>query len=775
MHASATQHIQQLRRQWLIQGQVQGVGFRPFVYRLARELQLQGYVRNDGQGVTVEAQGAAKQLARFERRLQTDKPGLAVIDSIYTTHVTPNAHEDGFIIVHSEADGATARVTIDTALCDMCKRELLDPIDRRHGYALINCTHCGPRYSIVNGIPYDRPNTTMAGFDMCPDCEDEYTDPADRRYHAQPIACHACGPTLQLLAPTGDPFDADPIARAAELLLDGGIVAIKGLGGFHLAVRADDENAVQRLRQRKQRDAKPFAVMVRDIDAAKHLARLSDEAAKLLRSAVCPIVLAEANNAAALAQSIAPGVHRVGLMLPYTPIHHLLYAAEPRLNLLVMTSANLTDEPLVIDNDEAVERLGGLCDALLLHDRPIARRVDDSVVIDMPDAPPLPIRRARGYAPAPLRLPIAADEPGLCVGGELKNTVAVVRGDEVILSQHLGDLKHPLALEAFEQAVHDLMALFEVQPRWVACDAHPLYLSTQRAKRWAEQWGVPLIEVQHHHAHAAALLAEHRMTEPILAAVCDGVGYGDDGGVWGGELLLAGAMGYRRLAHLRPLRLPGGDAAARDTRRCALALLYQAFGDDFADHPVALRLYPSRDERTVLATMIKNNVRCAESTAAGRVFDGVAALLGLCSENRHEAEAPMKLEAAASMVGQLGVGLKLDAEVTGDVIDLAPMVRQLLVAEAKGSSKHELAAAFHAGFADAWAELVGHAAATTGVRCVGLTGGVFCNERLTTTLSERLTAARLRVLRHEAVPPNDGGLALGQAYAAIDHLKDTEG
>lgn len=755
------------RRRWRIRGQVQGVGFRPFVYRLATEYQLHGFVRNDNDGVTIEAQGLPEQLDRFSADLRARRPRLAVIHSAVSRRIAVRTGERGFEIQRSRRDTAVdAEVTVDTAVCDDCLHEMLDTRDRRSGYALINCTNCGPRYSIVQDVPYDRPNTTMSTFQMCEACRSEYTSPADRRFHAQPIACHDCGPHLFLTDRLGRPLLGDPVRSAAKLLDEGRIVAIKGLGGFHLAVRADRTAAVSELRRRKRRTAKPFAVMVRDMETARSLVQLSPAAEQLMRSPVCPIVLAPRLKQTGVCDAVAPNSHRLGLMLPYTPIQHLLFAcADPRLGPLVMTSGNASDEPIAIGNDEAVTRLGKLCDAFLMHDRPIERRVDDSVYLDHIGGL-LPMRRARGEAPGAIALPVAYDaaEPGLCVGGELKNTIAIVRHGEAILSQHVGDLKHPLAYAMFKRTIDDLLQLFAVRPGWIATDRHPDYLSTTYAQRLASAWDVPLVGVQHHHAHAAALMAEHGSADPMLALVCDGVGYGDGGAIWGGELLWVDLKCYRRLAHIRPLRLPGGDASAYDTRRCALALLHQACGDDFEQHPAVRSLYPRRDEREILCCMIRENVGCVTSTAMGRVFDAAAALLGLCHTNTFEAEAPMRLESVALSWPEPDVEIVPTLyDARGRVIDASMMVDDLL----SDRPVAERAARFHTRLARAWADAIAHAHQEHGLDVVGLTGGVFANELLTLELTRRLQQVGLNVWTHRRVPANDGGLALGQAAVAL--------
>lgn len=777
MYPAAESGLTCLRRRWHLTGQVQGVGFRPFIYRLAQRYELTGYVRNDRRGVTIEAQGSVAQLKRFSRALDEERPPLAFVDHIIVGDlpVLDEPGPAGFRIIDSDdalpshtSDIARVGVTVDAAVCAACLRELFDPADRRFRYALNNCTDCGPRYTIIERIPYDRPNTTMRRFAWCNHCRAEYTDPADRRYHAQPIACHDCGPSLELVDPSGAPLPGDPVVSVAKLLHAGGIVAIKGLGGFHLAVRADDEQAVARLRQSKQRDGKPFALMCRSVEAAKRLVRISASAEALFSSPAAPILLAPRRKNINIAPSVAPDSHRLGVMPAYTPIHHLLFAElDPAIDTLVMTSANPSGEPLTIDNHEALARLSGLCDAILWHDRPIHRRVDDSVVLDTGTPHPLPLRRARGFVPTSIPLPVGGETHGLCVGGELKNTIALVRDRRAILSQHLGDLNYTPVFDHFRETIDDLLSLFDVSPKWIAHDLHPMYLGTVYARQLADRVGVPLIGVQHHHAHAASVMAEHNEAGPVLAVVCDGVGHGDDGTSWGGELLLADLVSCKRLAHLRSIQLIGGDAAATDTRRCGLALLQQAY-DDFAKHPAAAQLIRDDHERQVLTAMLARGLNCSPTTALGRYFDGVAALLGLSTHNSYEAQAAMRLESAA-----FACDTPLDASplfqlITGEAgqIDLSPLIRAVVEGRANGRPVEQLAALFHDQAAWALAYVVQEAAKQTGINIVALSGGVFCNERLTRGLVDRLSGGGLRVLVHQSVPANDGGLALGQAAVA---------
>ncbi len=761
------------RRRWLIDGQVQGVGFRPFVFRLAQTHGLCGFVRNTNGSLVIEAQGPAGDVAAFGRAIETSRPNLAVVRAVKSQALDPIPDERDFRIVDSTGGRGAPDVTVDTATCPDCVAELFSAADRRRGYGLITCTNCGPRYSIMQRIPYDRPNTTMAAFAMCPACRAEYEAPADRRFHAQPIACHDCGPQLALVSNSGEAVPGDPIENAAHRLLAGRILAIKGLGGFHLACRADAAEPVALLRRRKARDAKPFALMVANLDEARTIAHVSDRAAAEMLAPACPIVLAGKRAGAKIADGVAPHNHRYGIMLPNTPMQHLLCRRLAERGhdgiALVMTSANVSDEPLVIDNAEALTRLASLCDAILWHDRAIERGVDDSVLIDASTGL-IPIRRSRGYAPSAIPLPHGDASMGLCLGGELKNTIAVVRDGQAIVSQHLGDLTHVQAFRNFRKTIADMCDLFGVTPAWIAHDMHPVYLSTQEARRIAAERGIPLVPVQHHHAHAAAVLAEHGHSGPALAVVCDGTGYDTDNTIWGGELLQADLAGFTRLARLRPLVLPGGDAAARDTRRCGLALLHQAYGARFADQPAARKLIPDPSERDMLSRMIREALHVAYSSGAGRVFDGIAALLGVCEENRFEGQAGITLEALAARGEPTHPSERVWFHLTGEgpcEISLAPLIREILRGVAMGLSAADLSAFFHEEFARTWFTLIRDAARRTGIRTVALSGGVFCNERLTRRLSELLDSAGLTVLRHERVPPNDGGLALGQAAVAM--------
>jgi hydrogenase maturation protein HypF len=706
-----------MRRRYRVTGRVQGVGFRPFVARLAAALHLAGEVGNDQAGVWILAQGA--DLDAFERRLRAEAPPLARITAI-TASDEPEQPVTGFAIVASDAAGQpTLAIPPDAAVCAACAAEVLDPADRRFGYAFTSCTDCGPRYSIITGVPYDRPRTTMAGFAMCPRCQAEYDDPTGRRFHAQPNACPACGPRLRLIG-----ADGDPLAGAARLLHQGAIVAVQGLGGVHLAVRADDDAAVRRLRERKGRDGKPFAVMVRDLATAQALVELTPDDVARLVSPAAPIVLASRRADAPVAAAVAPGQPRLGVLLPYTPLHLLLLRQGPA--AVVLTSGNPSGEPLCHEPAEAERRLAGIADAFLLHDRPIAHPLDDSVWLGA-----TPVRRARGHVPDPIAIPAAP--PLVAVGGDLKAAVALAEGGRCILSEHLGDLAHPAALRHLPAAVARLQALVQIQPRLVVVDRHPGYLGA----RWARGLGLPVVAVQHHHAHAAACLAEHGHPGPAWAVVCDGTGYGDDGTVWGGEVLHLEGADCTRVGHLPPLRLLGGDAGAEDTWRPAAGILHAVWGDDWLRH--LPRPLPGG---AVVARQLAAG-RGIACTSLGRWFDGLAWLTGLCDGNTFEGEAAIAVEAAA-MAGR--------PQPARPLIDLVRALPELTPADA--------ALAFHAAVCDHLAALV--PPRTT----VALSGGCFVNRLLLAGMRARLTAQGCTVLEHQVVPPGDGGLALGQAWLA---------
>jgi hydrogenase maturation protein HypF len=736
-------HVRLERRGLRIRGTVQGVGFRPTVHRVAHRLGLAGLVRNDGAGVWIEIEGAPTVVARFANALAEAAPPLARIDAVEQQRLAPRG-ELGFTITASERSApGEARIPPDVAPCADCLRELFDPGNRRWRHPFINCTACGPRYTIIEALPYDRAGTTMSGFVMCARCRSEYDDPRDRRFHAEPNACIQCGPQLLFLDGrvriTGDAA----LAEAAARLAASAIVAVRGVGGFLLACDARDRRAVAALRARKQRPHKPFALMARDLAAAARVAHLDDDEARALADPARPIVLLRARPSD-VAPEVAPGLRQLGLMLPSTPLHHLLLEDGPP--LLVMTSANRADEPLARDTDEALRRLAGIADALVTHDRPIHTRVDDSVVRIVAGALQ-PVRRARGLAPAPIELPFES-EPVLALGGELKSTVCFTRKSEAFVSQHLGDLSHPLAFALFEETIEKLARLYALSPVCVAHDLHPDYRST----RWALSQPLPRMAIQHHHAHVAACLAEHGRTGPALGVAFDGTGCGPAGELWGGELLVADLAWFRRIAHLRTLPLVGGEAAILRPWRVAAAALRDA------GEPLDLL---ERIDARALANVCRLLDTSPRSSSAGRWFDAVAALAGLRDEVSYEGQAAIELESCAD--GRYGpCPFALD----GDEIDLRPTVRQIAAALRAGAPAAAIAASFHETLAVAITAACVRARGETRLETVALSGGCFQNARLTALTSTRLSAAGFEVLVHRRVPPNDGGLSLGQAAIA---------
>ncbi len=756
-----------------VRGIVQGVGFRPFVHRLATELALAGWVRNDGGGVTLEVEGDADAVAALLRRLRDEAPPLARIDALRCDEQAPTGAARGFAIVPSAAGRAATAIGPDSAVCDDCLAELLAPADRRHRYAFVNCTHCGPRYTITRALPYDRATTSMARFPLCADCRREYEAPADRRFHAEPNACPACGPRLWLAAADGsDCAVADPVAAAVQRLARGEIVAIKGLGGFHLACDARNAAAVAALRARKAREEKPFAVMVASLASVPALAALAADEAQLLAARERPIVLLRKNAACDDAlPGVAPGLGWLGVMLPYTPLQYLLFheaagrppgtgwLASPQPNVLVMTSANPGGEPLVTGNDEALARLSGIADAFLLHDRDIVVRCDDSVVrpaVAGPRGALQFVRRARGYTPRAIAL-AGTTPPVLATGGHFKNTVCVTRGDEAFVSEHVGDLDNAPTCVALEQTVLHLLSILEVRPAAVAHDLHPDYHSSRLAARLAAEWSVPLLPVQHHHAHVAAILAEHRVDGPVLGLALDGVGLGVDGTAWGGELLRVDGADCRRLAHLRPLPLPGGDRAAREPWRMGAAVLHLA-----GDNARIVERYADERGAGTVAQLLARGFNVPPTTSLGRWFDAAAGLLDVRRRMAFEGQAAMLLEGLAERHGPVAADPSLYTFDADGTLDLLP----LLVALAGCREPAYGAALFHATVAHALAAWAARAANAHSLRTVAAGGGCMLNAILAASLRAELAARDIELLEARAVPPNDGGLALGQAWVA---------
>lgn len=783
---------------WRVQinGVVQGVGFRPFIHNLASQLALGGWVRNTSTGVELELQGPEPQLTRFLHHLHHDAPPLAHILSVDTQPI-PLVPDDnaGLVIRTSRQHGQAEQRTLvspDVATCRQCLDELFDTADRRFHYAFTNCTHCGPRFTIITGLPYDRPYTTMARFPLCPDCAQEYHDAADRRFHAQPVACPRCGPAVWYEPADGNPSPPtspkatattsngqqqvagsrhdDAIAAAASCLNDGGVVALKGLGGFHLACRADNARAAHRLRTIKARPHKPLAVMVPDLETARQLGHVSAAEETLLSSPEAPIVLLRQQaQAAPMCQAISPHNGYVGVMLPYTPLHHLLLRAVAA--PLIMTSGNQRGEPLCIDNDEARTQLGGGCDGFLWHDRPIARRCDDSVtMVAHVDGRSVvqPVRRSRGLAPLPVLLPrsVSLHTPLVAAGADLKNVSAVAADGYVFLSQHIGNLDNPGVRVEQEQTIADLEELFRVRPRAVVCDRHPDYASSRYARRRAQEEGLTLIEVQHHHAHIAGCLAENDQTGPAIGLSFDGTGYGSDGRIWGGEILLADLANFERALHLEYLPLPGGDAAVKRPVRIAVAYLRTLLPQvDVAD---LLPEVPAQ-ELAVLDTMLAQQLNTPLTSSMGRLFDAVSALLGLCHDASHEAQAAIALEDAALRSDADG---RYEFQLDGDKIRLAPLLAQLVTERQRGVPVPDMARRFHRTVAEMAVASASSVRAEAGIEKVALSGGVWQNRLLLETAVPLLQQAGFEVLLHRHVPANDGGLAYGQTVVAAARMKE---
>jgi hydrogenase maturation protein HypF len=748
-------------RRVFIRGTVQGVGFRPWVYRLAVEEGLSGWVRNDARGVTIEAFGRPEALEAFLRRLGAEAPPAALLREVRQERI-PAEPLPGFAIVSSEGEGAR-RVSIppDLATCPECLREVFDAADRRHLYPFTNCTHCGPRYTIARDVPYDRPATTMAGFAMCPECRREYEEPLDRRFHAQPIACPDCGPRVRLLGPSGDAVDLglDAIGAAATALREGRIVAVKGLGGYHLACDATSPPAVRRLRERKKRDEKPFAVMVRDLPAARALAELGPAEERLLDSVERPIVLVRQRAGNGLAPEIAPGNPLVGLILAYTPLHHLLLEGVGL--PLVMTSGNLSEEPMAARDEEAVERLSGIADLFLAHDREIENRCDDSVARVIAGKPTV-FRRSRGYVPRPVPLRRPVRRPVLACGAHLKNTFCLAAGDEAWLGPHIGDLDNLEATRAFEEQVDRLQRFLGIRPEVIAHDLHPDYASTSYALARPEPVKVA---VQHHHAHVASAMGEHGLDGPVLGLAWDGTGYGTDGTAWGGELLLVRDGAFERLATLRPLRLAGSDEAIRQVWRIALAALDDAF--DGTPPFERLRLFasvPARDI-AVVRQMAARGLHAPLAHGAGRYFDALGALGLERPRATYEGQVALEWNLAADEA-ETG-SYPFDVTEEGGLVqaDLRPLVRAAVEDLVAGVASGRVSARFHEGMAEAAAALVRRAAVAHGRLPVVLTGGCFQNVRLAEGVRARLQGD-FDVRLHGEVPPGDGGIALGQALVA---------
>jgi hydrogenase maturation protein HypF len=756
------------RRAISVEGIVQGVGFRPFVYALAKPLGLHGFVRNQTGRVLIEAEGTTEALDRFLRELRENAPPLARINALSSRALSVRG-DDSFVIESSDQEArGPIFISPDVACCDDCLAELFDPADRHYRYPFLNCTNCGPRLTIIQGAPYDRARTTMASFPMCPDCAAEYHNPADRRFHAQPAACPACGPRLSVCSASGQPIQtSDALAHFVEALRGGRIGALKGLGGFHLVCDAADESVVRELRLRKHRDEKPFAVMVADLETAERLCEMDTSEAELLRSPRRPIVLLRKRNASSsgsICESVAPHNPRLGVMLPYTPLHHLLLEGFPG-RALVMTSGNRSDEPIAYEDADAFERLSGIADLFLVHNRPIHVRCDDSVtrVIDSQESP---VRRSRGYAPLPVPLPLGCAYPILAVGGQLKGVFGLGSDAQAFLSHHLGDLDHWEAYRAFGRDVGLYEELFAVVPELIIHDLHPDYASTNYARERSAAAGIPLLAVQHHHAHVASCMAEHGLDEPVIGVSFDGTGYGTDGAIWGGEFLVADYRHFRRGAHLRYVGLPGGDSAAREPWRMAVAHL--------RDAGVSCDSLTGCVHRAKLRTinqMLERRVNTPLTSSAGRLFDALASLIGVRDTVSYEGQAAIELEWLAGEVPADGAypfelaaprSPEHDGVPATYAIDTRPLIRAVVADVQSGADRRRIARRFHSTVVEIIAATCAAIRKETEIEAVVLSGGVFMNALVASQSAARLSADGFRVYRHVLVPPNDGGLCLGQ-------------
>ena len=769
-----------------ITGIVQGVGFRPFVYNLAARLNLKGWVKNTSAGVEIEVDGEKDILDMFIQKLRDEAPALSSIDE-FSASFRPANGFSSFEIRHSESvEGAFQPISPDVSICPDCLRELFEPSDRRYHYPFINCTNCGPRFTIIKDIPYDRPKTTMAGFPLCPDCEREYIDPTNRRFHAQPVACPVCGPKVWLEmqnAESGMQIDeSDAIEKTRKLLANGNIVAIKGLGGFHLACDATNAQAVIELRNRKLRVDKPFALMMPDIETTEQHCFVSEAECELLQSTARPIVLLKKKPESTIVEEVSPRQDWLGVMLPYTPLHYLLFADSIHpssfiIPPLVLTSGNLSEEPIATDNDDARKRLSKLADAFLMHDRDIHIRCDDSVArvfseqlsvnskkTDHWSLMTYPLRRSRGYSPFPVKLPFNVPQL-LAAGSELKNTFCITNGNYAFLSHHIGDMENYETLKSFEQGVEHFERLFRVKPEAIACDMHPNYLATRYATERAERENLPLFSIQHHHAHIAACMAEHGLNEPVIGVSFDGTGYGEDGAIWGGEFLVGDYKSFQRAAHLEYFPLPGGDAAIRKPARTALALLW-SLGLEWDERLESVQEF-SAEDRTILRAQLEKKINTPMTSSMGRLFDAAAALAGVRQKVNYEGQAAIEFEALADSA-EAGI---YSFGVESGLVGVRGVVEALVKDAAAGIPIQKISARFHNGLAESVRETVGKISLETGLGAVVLSGGVWQNITLLRRTLALLGKVGFKVYIHREVPTNDGGLSLGQAAIAAFRMR----
>ena len=748
-------------------GTVQGVGFRPFIYRTATKLGLTGFVKNLSDSVLVEIEGKKPAVERFLDQLRPNLPPLATVEKIEKKTLAPK-NDIGFEIKPSEKRSKTLiHISPDIAVCKDCLKELFDPNDRRFLYPFINCTNCGPRYTIIKDIPYDRENTSMAVFEMCEQCRKEYEDPRNRRFHAEPVACARCGPRLTLLDRHGEEIHpGDPIHLCAEFLIRGKIVAIKGLGGFHLAADATRFETVKRLRKRKFREEKAFALMVRNLELINKIAHVNETEKKILLSPQSPIVLLRKKKNRIIADNVAPRLANYGIMLPYTPLHHLLLERIP---YLVMTSGNQTDEPICIGNGEALTRLRNIADYFLVHNREILLRCDDSISIRI-NRGKMILRRARGFAPAPVKLSGKPRPAVLALGGHLKNTICIIRDDFAFLSPHIGDLQTPKARDFLIENIDLLQKLTETTPGIVACDLHPSYFTTRLAEKTAESGNARLVKVQHHHAHVVSCMAENKLEDRVIGFSFDGTGYGPDGKIWGGEILISDTSDFERAYHLQNFLLPGGEKAIKEIWRIGVALVKDSFPDDWKEIAAALDLAgPETLEH--LDTMFKKGINVTETSSMGRLFDGVSAILGCRKCVSYEGQGAMELESICRENHDVSFRFRLK----DDAFDYTPLIRKIVNLTLAGESVEKIAYAFHRAVVDLIVEISERIRAGKNLNRVVLTGGCFQNRILSNHASNRLRSRGFHVFTHKNIPCNDGGISLGQAMIAATKEKANGG
>ncbi len=753
------------RVRFLFTGIVQGVGFRPFIYRLAHRYSLSGFVQNRSDGVVVEVEGDAGDIEVFLEHVSQELPLVASVSGIRSEDLETTGDRGFRVITSEKTDAMEVHISPDIATCEKCLKELFDPEDRRFRYAFINCTNCGPRLTIIKDIPYDRENTSMECFPMCKECSREYSDPLDRRFHAEPNACPECGPQLWLLDSSGRKIDTpDPVERAVDLISEGYILAIKGLGGFHLSVDAGNDEAVKRLRDRKFREEKPLAVMVKDVTHARLVSEVGQVEERILRSPERPIVLLRKKNGI-LSPYIAPGMYTYGIMLPYTPLHHLLL--EKRFNALVMTSANHKDEPICTGNREALDRLNGIADFFLVHNRDILVRCDDSIVF-VPSSGMSLVRRSRGFSPRPIR--ISEPLPGvLALGGHMKTSVCVLKHDMAFLSPHVGDLETPLARDFLFKSISLMERITSTRPDCVASDLHPDYYSTRLAQKLGRR---RVVQVQHHHAHIVSCMAENMVSGSVIGIAMDGTGYGTDGAVWGGEFLLCDEASFQRAGHIGYFVLPGGERAVKEPWRVALSLLREAFGRSWKEIATGLSLVEDSSLLPVLEAVIERRINSPQTSSLGRLFDGIAAIVGLRRKVSFEGQAAMELEALARLSEGIELGYGIVSQGDKLILDLLPTVREIAKGMLEGIPREFLARSFHETLISAFADMALSLAASTGLGRVVLSGGCFQNRILVEGLMDRLTGKGVDVFFHHLIPTNDGGISLGQAVCAGYRIKN---